>query len=455
MIYEVGRSIYIHQGKSIERAQFYGLLGALFTLIAFGTTVFSYVRYYVFAPGYLCFPLFLYACHMIALGPRGSKEIESLFFRIGIIVVTVIVCGFFHKQEALLIAIFSTGFFGYQFGRILFHRWFISLNLVKTSSDWIQFNPKIAYWILTTMFVAFVLAGYLLIREGSWTVERPLWNNTLAIKSPWGWQGTIADPTGRVFETFGLFGLLIMALYLFCIRKRDPILFLSITCITPFLFLFNPVFVHYFTREVSHDTLWRISYMFPVGLVAAHVLIDLVQTGFMTWKSKIVVVSVLGISLLPLSGAENWQNNRWTTLFGPGEENDHRVWADLLEVLRTLEPANVLTDPVTGYLIRAITKHTVFGFKFHESPPYIPINYSGYGPTSFKGYESWLFIENQRDGGSSHNGRISGHWPEDIMKVSLKLGDGLISFLEKPPKHFRLLWERDGIRLYKISSQSI
>ena len=47
--------------------------------------------------------------------------------------------------------------------------------------------------------------------------------------------------------------------------------------------------------------------------------------------------------------------------------------------------------------MRALTGHTVFGLKFHDAPPFIPINYSGYGPSSFRGYQSWLFIENIRD----------------------------------------------------------
>jgi len=392
---------------------------------------------------------------MIAMGTRESHDAGNLLVRTGIVTAIVVVCTFFHKQETLLIILFSIVFFGYQIGRILLRKPFLLRNAANSWWNWIWCPPRRIYWLVATVLSVYVLVGTFLFKEVLWTLERPLWNNTVTIKLPLGWQGTIADPTGRVFETFGLFGLVVMILYFFKTRKSDRILVLSIACVSPLLILFNPVFVHYFIQEVSHDTLWRISYMFPVGLVAAHVLLNLVLFRLPRWRPKVIVALILGISLVPLSAIEAWQNSRWTTLVGLKEENDHRVWGDLLEVLGTLEPANVLADPVTGYVVRAITKHTVFGFKFHESPPHIPINYLGYGPTSFEGYESWLFIQNQRDGSSSRNGRISGHWPEDIMKVSSRIGDGLASFLEEPPEHFRLVWEQDGIRLFKISSEPI
>ena len=121
--------------------------------------------------------------------------------------------------------------------------------------------------------------------------------------------------------------------------------------------------------------------------------------------------------------------------------------------LRGYRARNVLTDPITGYVVRALTKHAVFGFKFHEGPPFIPINYAGYGPTSFKGYESWLFIENKRDGSSSNNGEKSGHWPADVMRVSSNYSEGLTNFLKEPPQYFHLLWENDGIRIFEITNK--
>jgi hypothetical protein len=60
-------------------------------------------------------------------------------------------------------------------------------------------------------------------------------------------------------------------------------------------------------------------------------------------------------------------------------------------------------------------------------------------------------IVNQRDGALSANGRISGHWREDILKVSTLYPPKLAEFLKTNPEEFRLLWEEDGISVFRIT----
>ena len=62
----------------------------------------------------------------------------------------------------------------------------------------------------------------------------------------------------------------------------------------------------------------------------------------------------------------------------------------------------------------------------------------------------WYFIENRRQGSLSENGAMSGHWPEDVLKVSQYYSSGLIKFLESRPIHFALIWENDGIKIFEI-----
>ena len=114
-----------------------------------------------------------------------------------------------------------------------------------------------------------------------------------------------------------------------------------------------------------------------------------------------------------------------------------------------------IPDPwISGYVIDGATVHTVAGFKFHGSGNFIPINYNGYGPTSFEGFKSWLFVANYRDGKWSEVGARSGHWQGNVMHVRENYSDKLQAFLRNPPKHFHLLWEKDGIKLFEIADST-
>ena len=66
------------------------------------------------------------------------------------------------------------------------------------------------------------------------------------------------------------------------------------------------------------------------------------------------------------------------------------------------------------------------------------------------GVDGKLLIVNLRDGDHSETGRVSGHWPEDILSVSNLYPDDLRLFLSSRPADFDLIWEKDRIWVYKI-----
>ena len=135
-------------------------------------------------------------------------------------------------------------------------------------------------------------------------------------------------------------------------------------------------------------------------------------------------------------------------------DNDHRVWQDLYAYLGTMDKKyNVLTDPVTGYTVRALTRHNYSGAKFHT------IDWGGYQQLEFKSYtlkkyakyDGWLFIINQRDGALSETGEVSRHWHAVQLQVHRYYPDDLVGFVKDHPAAFEELWARDGISVYKIN----
>ena len=194
--------------------------------------------------------------------------------------------------------------------------------------------------------------------------------------------------------------------------------------------------------------------MIPIGLVGAHVFIVLLRL----WLSNKTILSLtyivlLVVFLIPVEAIQHIQNSRVSSLRKIETKNSVVFWIDAVNQLKTYGDQHLLTDPVTRYILRALTDLDSAGFKFHDSPPYIPINYSGYQDLSFQDYRSWVFVANYRDGLPSGNGSKSGHWPEDVLLVRKYYSADLQKFLASPPDHFQLEWENDEIRIFRILDQ--
>jgi hypothetical protein len=445
-IFEVAREIALVSRYPEQRARHFGLLSALFTFSLFGTSEFAFVRYYVFAPVFFNFLIFLLACHLICAPRSTLTPVERYLVPILCFLVTISV----HRQEALFILCVSTVIGGFYVIRTVSKR--IS-RLRSNSNTFAETRP----WSLLCLIWAAVTVTWTLVGDffskNNLTLDTPLANNTIQLSFLSDRVWFIADPLGRCFETIGIFGLLAAIAYALIQEKNRSMHAITCLALTPALFLFNPIFLEPFIWKTGHDVVWRFTYIFPVGFVAGAVFERLWNEENKGLKN-ILISSVLLVAMLPVPGLERIQNLRWNTLQPVQEGNSSSFWQDLIQELDKKSPRNVLTDPITGYVLEGATRHNIFGFKFHGTPPFIPINYSGYGPESFMGYKSWLFVENLRDGNWSEVGERSGHWPGDVMYVSQRYSPQLREFLKKPPDHFRSIWKAGSIRLFEISGQS-
>ena len=443
-IFEIAREIASGRGWSEPRSLNFALLASLLTCILFGTSVFAFFRYYALAPVFINFLFFLYAAVLICDTKKTIGHLERvLSFALCFLLAWLI-----HRQEALFLACFILVMTSYFLVFRVIGLGKFQARLGETARIRFAWPVVVGLWLLVSVMML-VLAEF--FTESGREVLAPLSNNTLMFSLWTDRSWIIADPLGRVFETIGGVGIVFALAYFSLSSKNSRPLVITGLVITPFLFLFNPIFIKWFLTNASQDVVWRLTYMVPIGLVAAYVINMLWDRRYAGYWAKTLLLLQLGL-LVPIPGLEKVQHLRWLTLREIPVGNSSALWSDLVQKLGELNPRNVLTDPISGYVIDGATVHTVAGFKFHGSGKFIPINYNGYGPASFEGFKSWLFVANYRDGEWSEVGARSGHWQGNVMYVRENYSDKLQAFLSNPPKHFHLLWEKDDIKLFEIDA---
>jgi hypothetical protein len=112
----------------------------------------------------------------------------------------------------------------------------------------------------------------------------------------------------------------------------------------------------------------------------------------------------------------------------------------------------VITDPVTGYMISALTRHYSPRKKFHRHwGGYVEMNYDDYSSHPFDRHKGKLFVINKRNGGESTTGRRARHWSEDILQLEkFYYSPKLENYISENPERFELLWEQDKIMVYRL-----
>ena len=446
-VFEIAREIGLSSGYNERRAANFGFVSTLLTIILLGTSVFAFFRYYVLAPVFLNFLFFLYGAYLICESRQRVGYLERLVGIVSCLLLTWII----HRQETMflicLIAVIALYHCIRQTLRPDYFRSILSDDLKQR----IIWPLVVCIWILGSVVLLVVAELFYLPESES---AEALGNNTLRFSVWTTKHWFVSDPSGRVFETIGGIGITLAVFYFFLSKNNHGVSTITGLIIAPSLYLFNPIFLDLFLNNASHDVVWRLAYMFPIGFVGGYV-IDAIwhRRNLGYWPRSLLMFQF--IFLVPIPGLEKSQHLRWLTLKEISQGNSSYLWSDLIDRLSRISPRNVLTDPVTGYVLDGATAHTFAGFKFHGSGDFIPVNYKGYGPSSFEGYESWLFIANFRNGIWSEVGEKSGHWQSNVMTTSEQYSDKLKRFLVTPPRHFKLLWESDGIRVFEISTRNM
>lgn len=436
---------------------FTSLAAVFFTFFHFGINIFSFIRYYALAPVILNFVLYFSVMAVIIDFYRSSSWNIKYLIVAGIIFYT---SQYIHRQETLFIILMICIMSFYLF----FQKHLPSLKLIwEGEGKRIIISPvkiftdkiNISFLITQTMMLSVFIYSYVSISSNPITRNKliPVENIFPFFKNMY-----ILNPGFQFYNVVTVWGVLVILLFVFNIKKFRNNAFLMAGMMSPFFTVFNPFFTDLFLRHSWGDMLWRMTFLIPIHLVGAYLLVSSIQYiqhgGNLKKAYGIVTALLLIVFLMPVkTNFLESPYSRVLTLKPVRIENSPEHWSDLIEYLNGIKKhKKIITDPVTGYMLTALTKHTSSRAKFHrKGHGYIEYNFDDYSNNPFDRYKGYLFIINKRNGGMSKAGRIARHWPENILQVeNFYFSENLESYISSNPERFQLLWNNDRVRVYQI-----
>lgn len=435
-------------------------LAVVFFLLHFGTSVFSFVRYYTFGPVFFNYVVYLTFIVLVLdfLGP--SREPKAAF--VPLFAILGALMGVIHLQELLFAVIL-----GYAILAVTWLRRsvFGEPRIEGDAGQGSAMSPRqldlLFYGATILAAVAAIATHVLLDRHDPMAFNRMVRLETLL---PFTDNLYVLDPNKQFYETLTPWGYLVGVLFLLHWNRfrANPVLVAGM--LNPLYTVLNPVFTDLFLRVSWPELVWRFLYIMPFaitgGVLAAHALVAVFGRVRPIRKAYGFAVTAALVALLFPVKTTFFDSpySKFYTLAPVAAENDHRNWRDLYAYLNELDRTySILTDPVTGYTVRALTGHTYHGAKFHTYHwgGYQDFNDPPYELDDFRRYHGWLFVINRRDGGYSETGRVSRHWRDVQLEVHRYYRGGLVEFVEANPQVFRRVWEQDAVRIYEIDFSGV
>lgn len=423
------------------------VMAVLFTIMHFGINVFSFVRYYVFAPALLSYVLYLAVIALVI----DFLNHGSWRWGLPLSLLLCLAVYLLHKQEFLFIVVMASMLVAVEY--------YYARRPRKAGDA----PPPPSGVPLSLLFYAMVLFWCVLWIYSYLNLSRsnPLAYGTIIPLDnilPFFKNLFVLDPTFQFYEVVGVWGSLVFALFAVHLSRAKERLpsFLVAGMLVPFATVFNPFFVDLFLRHNYPDVMWRICYIIPLPFVGGYFFVaaarGLLRAGIGAKLRSGAAAALLLVLLLPISTTffENRFSRLYTVAPSPPDVT-HERWQDLFAFLNTRDRESVITDQVTGYLINALTPHVYPGQKFYGfgAPK---VNRRIYQDGAFSKHAGSLVVVNLRDGGSSRVGRISGHWPENILKVSRFYSPGFLGHVRGHPDRYKKIWDQDDIQVYEIQS---
>lgn len=420
-------------------------LTVLFVALHMGINVFSYVRYYSLAPGMLNMIIYMSAVGIFLSVSSQNFSLKSIgaYFLILLLILTASAV---HVQEAMYIGII------------------IALIAAFGSVSKLKFVPfKLAIdkrqsFVITTLGLAGFISIYLYSHYNLTRAPNAHWR--LWEFGPGFWfipDITILNLKLQFSKVMTLWGLFVYGLFLFNIKRYTKNPFILAAMLSPLATILNPFFVDLFLRHYSSTTLWRLCFLIPIHFVAADLFVHYAmrfKNNHLLSKtlSALVIILLLGL-LLPIKNT--WQGvhySRFPTLMASDKTLGYSHYQDLTMYLASLELSyNVLTDPVTGYMISAMTRHENSRQKFFRGYPFKHFTFQDYSNSPLKQYKNYLLIVNKRPRTLSVVGKLSQHWDTDTWtNTKHYYPPQLLKRLNSNPNLFELLWSENEVQVYKV-----
>jgi hypothetical protein len=456
-IYTFASFVFGNSTLSKRKVVILSLLTVVFYVLHYGVNIFSYIRYYAFAPGILNYVVYISAIGLVIRCLRGDQRVIYFILLLAIFMAVLILV---HPQEALFLVIMSLLLLGYYIVRMLYVRAKNNMTVIGSyvfSNQDIALNRIKAFFILSVFSIlVFYIYSYINVdRHDALKHGRMIPIGTIL---PFLKNMYILDPSRDFYQVITAWGAFIYLAFFIFYKELKSYPYIVVGMLVPFFTVFNPLFTDLFLRYLWPEVLWRICLLIPLPFVGAYMLVyayDRIKgqgglAGKLVSASWVVVLLVL---LFPVKSTffDN-QYSRIYTLKAVKKDNNYMMWDDLITYLATSKMKNVLTDPVTGYVVKGITNKSYQGYKFGRVG-INRINYDHYDQNTFKRFANdWILIINLRDGGVSNNGERSRHWPKNILKVSQFYSEKLIQHVKSNPDIFIKTWDKDSISVYKIVS---
>jgi len=261
------------------------------------------------------------------------------------------------------------------------------------------------------------------------------------------------NPTFRLWDTIGYTGLIVVVWAIFRWRILVQSKFLLAGLFIPVLTNLNPLFASLFLRIDMPTTLWRTAYLFPIGIVAAFLIVNTLFRSIST-RGKIldsVLLIFFVLTCIPWQIGDLYnRTSRIPSLYPTSATSGAELWRDMIdasmEIQSRLPIKRIITDSTTGFILYASTQGKVYRW---SQGNYFPKNNQEYQRDFLESdYSGSLLVVNRRDGEMTYSARHSGHWPADILQVSQKYPPGLSEFIDDHPHLFDRLWSSHDIDIF-------
>jgi hypothetical protein len=454
-IYSVATSFMLNEGYDKTKARWIGYITVIFVILFFGVGPFSYVRYYVYAPGFFIYPIYLLVVGIISRQTKLKTNLKETIARIFLIAICFAVSFTVHKQEAL-----------FELLALVLILVYLLVELIQKLMAWkVKFwrdkflGKGITQWsLVVVVMIVGSLIMLIMATEETGTSLTTLHRDIYDL-GEWGTflRGLyVLKPHGQIGDVIGIFGSLVIVSAIVTAGYARVPYQLSCCVLAVPMMVFNPAFTSMFLNISSQEVLWRLVYMAPIPMIGAIVLVNntykCIEKGRIYRRQFLVIVMTSVVMVLSAASSNKlgwikWQKHE--TLRPTPHRNSYEVWGDLISYLNTIEtPRNILSDPITGYVLASTTPHFHERWKFHKID-YIEFNKPGYSTRSFEDYKEWLVVINTRNGADSRVGKISNHWPEEILRVSNHYSEEFVQFVNSS-KRFKNMWSNNGIVVYEI-----
>ena len=428
------------------------IMVCIFTAAHMGVNIFAFPRYYTAGPTMIGFCIYFAAVRYF-LDSLANYSLPSLAKSAVIMAVYILVGIGNHTQEAIFIVVMCSIMI-----LLLGFRYLLKRSSLESSSSPYQRVDQRFIYISTILIVVSFCAIYIYTITNS---DRATINDIRLWQTPelFGFlpSFTILNLSHQFIQVVTLWGCLVYLLFFLNYQRYKDNLFVVAGMISPLFTVLNPLFVDLFLHHESFTTLWRLSYLVTIHFIAADLLVhywqQLRQSQIKHRLICLTIISLLIGFLLPFKNT--WQEvhySRAPTLAKTKAENSYRHYSDLISFLSAQEKNTIVTDPITGYLVAAMTHHQSPRRKFFRDFKYNDFSFYEYDQDTLKKYKGYLLLINKRAQAVSNLGQLSGHWPVDQLKqIHYYYPDALIKHVNSNPKSFKQLWTNNGISLYQIN----